>query len=236
NSDRFATHQFAVPAGAGNLNGNITWNDQSVGGAVFETLFDPMGHVAVSSLLGTNQSGFGHVEVHNPQAGTWTAVIFTVSDNHYVGPVKFSYSSERFRQTGTVSPTSRRLAPGQTGAFKVTVGPADDRGLKLHLGTGGSTDGSIPIIVRALVPLTAKGGSFKGTLTGGAANFSEGQELTYQFNVPAHKPSLNVGIRVARPGYPLEGFLIDPNGQPLDAQTTGNDQDSRPGPVLQFFH
>ena len=237
NSDGFVTHQFAVPAGVGNLNGNITWNDQSVGGAVFETLFDPAGNVAISSLLGTNQSGFGHVEVHNPKAGTWTAVIFTASNAKYVGPVKFSYSTERFSHAGTVSPSSRKLAPGQTGAFKVSVtaGQAGDRALKLHVGTGGSSDGSIPIIVRALVPLTAAGGSFTGRLTGGAANFSEGQEFTYKFNVPAHKPSLNVGIRVAAPDYALEGFLIDPNGEPLDAQTTANDEASQ-GPAMQFFH
>jgi hypothetical protein len=236
NSDGFVIHQFTVPAGTGNLNGNITWNDQSAGGAVFETLFDPLGNVAATSLLGTNQSGFGHVEVHNPKAGTWTAVIFTVSNAQYVGPVMFSYSTERFRQTGTVSPASRRLAPGQTGVFTVSLTvQAGDRKFKLHMGTGGSTDGSIPIIVRALVPLTAAGGSFKGTLTGGAANFSQGQGLTYKFDVAAHKPSLNVGIRVAGPGYTLEGFLIDPNGQPLDAQTTANDQ-ARPGRTMQFFH
>jgi hypothetical protein len=237
NTDGFAIHQFTVPAGAGNLNGNITWNDQSARGAVFETLFDPLGNAAITSLLGTNQSGFGHVEVRKPKAGTWTAVIFTVSNAQYVGPVKFSYSTERFNQTGTVSPASRRLAPGQTGVFTVslTVSEAGDRKFKLHLGTGGSTDGSIPIIVRALVPLTATGGSFNGELTGGAANFSEGQELTYKFNMAAHKPSLNVGIRVAGPGYTLEGFLIDPKGQPLDAQTTSNDH-ALPGRTMQFFH
>src|SRR6185312_16037513 len=77
-TDYFAEHTFSVPAGVGNLNGNITWNDQSIGGVAFETLFDPNGAVAAYSLLGANQSGFGHVEVHNPIAGTWTAVIFTV--------------------------------------------------------------------------------------------------------------------------------------------------------------
>ena len=48
--------------------------------------------MAAYSLIGTNQSGFGHVEVHNPMAGTWTAVIFTVSNAPYFGPVQFSYS------------------------------------------------------------------------------------------------------------------------------------------------
>jgi subtilisin family serine protease len=77
-TDFYALHTFGVPAGADNLNGNITWNDQAIGGVAFETLFDPQGNVAAYSLLGTDQSGFGHVEVRHPAAGTWTAVIFTV--------------------------------------------------------------------------------------------------------------------------------------------------------------
>jgi hypothetical protein len=57
---------------------------------------------------------------------------------------------------------------------------------------------------------------------------------TYQFNVPRGKPSLNLGIRLAHSSYGLEGFLIDPNGEPLDAQTTANDN-LAPGPTMQFF-
>jgi subtilisin family serine protease len=235
--DHYAIHNFSVPAGAGNLNGNITWNDQTIGGVAFETLFDPFGNVAAYSLIGTNHSGFGHVEVHNPIPGTWTAVIFTVSNAPYFGPVQFSYSTEQFHPAGTVSPSSLTLAPGQSGTFQVTVtaGQAGDQALKLHLGTGSATDGSIPIVLRALVPITASGGSFSGTLTGGGNSFNAGQEFTYQFNVPSGKPSLNLGAQLADSNYGLEGFLIDPNGEPQDAQTTANDN-LAPGPTMQFFH
>jgi subtilisin family serine protease len=237
NTDHYALHKFSVPAGTDNLNGNITWNGQSVGGVAYETLFDPKGNVAAYSLLGANQSGYGHVEVHNPIPGSWTAVIFTVSTAPFFGPVKFSYSTEKFHAAGTVSPSSRTLAPGASATFRVAVaaGQAGDDGLKLHLGTGSATDGSVPIVVRALVPVTASGGSFNGTLTGGAASFNAGQEFTYQFNMPAGRPSLNLGVRLADPDYGLEGFLIDPNGEPLDAQTTANDN-LAPGPTMQFFH
>jgi hypothetical protein len=170
-------------------------------------------------------------------AGTWTAVIFTVNNAPYFGPVKFSYSTEQFHSAGSASPSSQTLAPGQTGTFHVTVtaGQAGDEGLKVHLGTGGSTDGSIPIVLRALVPLSSAGGSFNGTLTGGGANFNAGQEFTYQFNVTGNKPSLNLGIHLADSDYVLEGFLVDPNGEPLDAQTTANDAFDT-GPTMQFFH
>lgn len=236
NTDHYALHTFSVPAGADYLNGNITWNDQTVGGVAFETLFDPSGNVAAYSLIGTDQSGFGHVEVRHPAAGTWTAVIFTNSTAPYFGPVQFLYSTEKFHSVGSVTPSSLTLAPGQQGTFRVSVtaGQPGDESLNLHLGTGGSDDGSIPIVLRALVPLTGSGGSFHGTLTGGGSTSNAGQEFTYQFNVPAGKPSLNVGVRLADPNYGLEGFLVDPNGEPLDAQTTANDN-LAPGPTMQFF-
>ena len=177
------------------------------------------------------------MEVHNPIPGTWTAVIFTVSNAPYFGPVQFSYTTEQFHSAGSVTPASLALAPGQSGTFHVavTAGQAGDEALNLHLGTGGGTDGSIPIVLRALVPITSSGGSFSGTLTGGGASFNAGQEFTYQFKVTGNKPSLNLGVQLADSNYGLEGFLIDPNGQPLDAQTTANDN-LAPGPTMQFFH
>ena len=241
NTDYFALHHFTVPAGAGNLNGNITWDARSIGGVAFETLFDPQGNVAAYSLLGPNQSGFGHVEVHNPAPGPWTAVIFTVSNAPYLGAVQFSYQSVQFRQAGSVSPSARTLQPGQTAVFavKVTADRAGDQALRLHLGTGGSDDGSIPVIIRSLVPVGPRGGSFSGRLTGGAATGNAGQEFTFQFSVPGNKPSLNAGIRLADPGYNLNGFLIDPNGQPLDAQSSARIDASGNfrgfGRTMQFF-
>jgi hypothetical protein len=237
-TDFYAIHTFTVPAGADYLNGNITWNALNVGGVAFETLFDPQGDVAAYSLIGANQSGFGHVEVRHPAAGTWTAVIFTVSNAPYFGaPIQFSYSTEQFQTVGSVSPSSKTIKPGHSAVFtvKVTAGQAGDEALSLHLGTGSSDDGSIPVIIRSLVPLTLSGGSFSGTLTGGGASFNAGQEFTYQFTMPAGQPSLNLGVNLADPNYGLEGFLIDPNGQPLDAQTTANDA-LAPGPSMQFFH
>jgi subtilisin family serine protease len=241
-TDHYQLHTFSVPAGADYLNGNITWNDLQVGGVAFETLFDPLGNVAAYSLIGTDQSGFGHVEVRHPIAGSWTAVIFTVSNAPYTGPVQFSYSTEVFHSAGSVSPASQTLAPGQPGTFQVTVtaGQAGDEGLSLHLGTGGSADGSIPIVLRSLVPITSGGGSFAGTLTGGGATGNAGQEFTYQFNVPSGKPSLNLAVQLRDDNYNLLGFLVDPNGQPLDAQSTALFDASGNflgiGHTMQFFH
>jgi hypothetical protein len=231
NTDSFQEHQFRVPAGADYLTGDITWNAQSKGTAVFETLFDPQGQVAAYSLLGSAHSGFGHVEVRKPDAGVWTAVIFTVDNTaQYTGAVQFRYEAQQFHTAGTVAPASRTLAPGQTGTFNVTVnsGPAGDEGLRLHLDAGGADDGSVPIILRSLVPLGSAGGTFAGTLTGGAVPGSAGQTFTWQFKVPRGAPSLNAAIHLADPDYGLTGYLVDPNGQPLDEQANA-------GRDMQFF-
>ena len=239
NTDYYEVHKFAVPVGAGYLNGDITWNAAGVKGAAFEELFDPRGKLAAYSVLDGSQSGFGHVEVSKPTAGTWTAVIYTASNAKYFGPVRFSYGTQDFHTAGSVSPASQTLAPGQSGTFSVTVaaGQAGDEAFSLHMGAGSNTDGAIPIVLRALVPVSG-GGSFAGTLTGdgspGGSTAAGGQELTYQFNVPPGEPSLNLGIALRDSDYVLEGALVAPDGQSLDLQSTANDA-NKPGPAMQFF-
>jgi hypothetical protein len=239
----FALHQFTVPAGADYLNGDITWTSTaSQPAGVFETLFDPQGRIAGYSQLGTSHSGFGHVEVRRPDAGTWTAVIFTVgTTTGYSGPVQFSFTSQQFQHPGSVTRTSLTLQPGRSGVFHVTVpgGQAGDESFSLHLGTGADGDGSIPIVVRTLVPLNPNGGSFAGTVTGGGRVGSDGgQSLTYQFKLP-DKPALNVGIQLADANYDVQGFLVDPNGEPVDVQSTAlfdaNDNRLGFGNAMQFF-
>jgi subtilisin family serine protease len=243
NKDSYQLRTFTVPAGADYLNGNITWTAASTGGAVFETLFDPAGQVAAYSLIGTDQSGFGHVEVRKPDPGTWTAVIFTINNAAvYKGPVQFSYSTENFPTTGSVSPTSATLAPGQSASFhvSVTAGDAGDESFRLHLGTGAGDDGSLPIVVRSLVPLSSSGGGFNGNLSGGGSPGNAGQSFTYQFRVPNGEPSLNAALVLGDDNYGVEGLLVDPNGEPLDVQSTAAfDADDNLlgfGRTMQFFH
>jgi subtilisin family serine protease len=242
NTDSFQEHTFTVPAGADYLNGDITWNSLSKGAAVFETLFNPQGQVAAYSLIGTDESGFGHVEVRQPSAGTWTAVIFTVHNAaQYTGAVQFGYSTEQFSNAGAVFPSSRTLRPGQSANFRVQVpgAQAGDQAYRLHLGTGSSLDGSIPVTVRSLVSLSHQGGSFAGQLTGGGSTGNAGQNLNYQFYVPYGRQALNIGVKLADPNYNLNGFLIDPSGEPVDVQSTAvTDADGNVvgfGPTMQFF-
>jgi hypothetical protein len=248
-TDSFETHTFTVPAGTDYMNGDIAWNDQVTGGVANEELFDPQGRLAAFSSTSGNQSGFVRVEVRKPTAGTWTAVIWTPGNAEYFGPVQFSYTTEDFHTAGSVSPGSQTLAPGQSGTFQVTVtaGQPGDESFSLHLGTGSSTDGAIPIVLRALVPISSSGsGSFAGTLTGdaqsgapggggsGTGTAGGGQELSYQFYVPPGEPSLNVGIQLRDSDYVLQGAIIPPFDQGLDLQSTANDANG-PGATMQFF-
>jgi hypothetical protein len=242
NTDSFQEHTFNVPAGADYLNGDITWNALSAGTAAFETLFNPQGQVAAYSLIGSDESGFGHVEVRQPAEGTWTAVIFTVDNAaQYTGAVQFDYSTEQFHNAGAVFPSSETLRPGQSGNFRVQVPgqQAGDQAFRLHLGTGSSTDGSIPITVRSLVPLSHQGGSFAGQLTGGGSTGNAGQTINYQFFVPYGRPALNIGLKLNDPNYNINGYLIDPSGEPQDVQSTAVTDDSGDvvgfGPTMQFF-
>jgi len=243
NTDEYALHSFSVPAGVDYLQGDIVWNAQAKPSAVFETLFDPFGRVAAYSLIGADHSGRGHVEVRQPSAGTWTAAIFTVRNAFvYSGDVHFSFATQNFAPSGTVTPARRTLNPGQSATFTVSVDAANDPGdhvNTLRLTTDGTAPGSLPVLIRSLVPVSSTGASFSGTLTGGTAQFNAGQRLTYQFDVPSGKPSLNVAVNLRDPNYDVRGFLTDPHGEPLDVQSTavfnapGNFVGF--GPNMQFF-
>ena len=94
-------------------------------------------------------------------------------------------------------------------------------------------------MVRSLVSLGSNGGSFSGRLTGGGDRSNAGQTFTYQFRMPRGQPELNLGVQLADPNYQLPGFLTDPNGEPLDVQSTAAfDATDKPlgfGPTMQFF-
>jgi hypothetical protein len=63
--------------------------------------------------------------------------------------------------------------------------------------------------------------TFTGTLTGGNGRAdSPGQALTYAFDVPAGLHDLDLGVALSDTGYNLQGVLVDPNGVPIDVQST----------------
>lgn len=222
----YLLHEFEVPDGAQRLDGNIAWNGQAFPNArVRETLFDPFGRLAAYSLP-QGPGGFGHVDVHDPAPGTWTALLWTQKNaTAYNGDFQFAFTTQRFVPTGAVSPASRTLAPGVSGTFDVRlrlpVQPGDISA-RLVLNTGSDDDGSLPVTLRSLVPVGPAGGSFQGVLTGGNGRpIFGGDALTYQFDIPAGRAVLNLAVQLRDPNYNLTGFLVDPSGEPVDTQSTG---------------
>ena len=94
-------------------------------------------------------------------------------------------------------------------------------------------------MLRSLVPLSSERRLVRRHADRRRPDVQRRPAFTYQFKRAARKPSLNVGIRLADPSYDLEGFLVDPNGQPLDVQSTAQFDASDNllgfGPTMQFF-
>jgi hypothetical protein len=240
----YVLHQFSVPAGAQRLDAELTWAALAQpNSTVRETLFDPAGRINAYSLPQGAASGFAHVDVHDPMAGMWTAVIWSIENGGvYTGNVQFSFASSRFEPFGSVSPSSRTIGPGQTAHFTVHVtSPAQpgDLAASLVLDSSGGSRTSLPIALRSLVPIDGDGGSFTGVFQGGnGRSATNAQMLSFQLDVPHGRRSLNLGLTLQDPNYRVTGFLVSPSGEPLDDQSTviltPTGQIASFGRVLQF--
>jgi Subtilase family len=219
---------FTVPAGADRLDGTIAWpgnvDPTLPGQAVNMTLFDPAGRMAAFTYQpNTTSSNYGHIDVRNPTAGTWTAAIFTpVTANAYNGVVHYDLSASRFGALGSVTPSSVTLAPGQSASLQVKLAaprvPGDySRDLQIDGSSGKTT--VVPVVVRSLVPLGPGHGAFSGALTGGNGNGFPAREDNFAFNVPAGAPAINIQFTLpSDPNTAVTGFLTAPSGQTLARQ------------------
>jgi hypothetical protein len=213
---------FTVPAGADRLDGAIAWPDPNA--TVNLTLFDPLGRMAAFTYEANGTSSdYGHIDVRNPTAGTWTAVLSTPKTaNAYNGAVSYDISSSKFGAIGSVSPSSVTLNPGQSTTLQVSLSapanPGDySRDLEIDGSSGKTT--VVPVVVRSLVPLNGGSGSFSGTLTGGNGNGFPAQEENFAFNVPWGAPAVDVQFTLpSDPGTEVLADLVSPEGQSLAQQ------------------
>jgi len=222
-ASEFAIHQFTVPAGVDRLNGELTWAAQAKPASIVrESLFDPLGRFAMYSIP-QGPGGFAHVDVHDPMAGTWTAVIWSIKNaTVYNGDVSFQFTTQRFAALGAVSPAVRTIQPGQTASFEVRVSlPALPGNLDASLVLGSAAgSATAPVTLRSLVRLGPDGGTFSGVLEGGnGRSANNSQQDSFQFDVPHGKPVLNLALTLRDPHYRVLGFLVDPSGEPLDIES-----------------
>lgn len=222
----FVEFTFTVPAGADRLDGTIAHpgnTDPTKPQTVNMTLFDPQGRMAAYTYQANGEvSNYGHIDVRNPSAGTWTAAIFTPATAPYNGVVHYDLASSRFGKLGIVTPSSLTLAPGQSAPLRVSLaapGAAGDYSRDLQLtGSSGKTT-VVPVVVRSLVRLTGGTGTFGGTVHGGNGNGFPAEEDTFAFDVPAGTPAINVQYTLpSDPNTVVAGYLTSPSGQALAQQ------------------
>jgi hypothetical protein len=208
---------FTVSKGAGRLNAAIAYPSNGSTNAVQLDLIDPDGRFAANSEP-QGVSNYGSVEVLHPAAGTWTAVIFSEmsGSNGTTGKVPFSASVSNYVGFGAVSPSTITLAPGASSAVSVTATTPSTAGdasgaVVLNSGHGATT---IPVVLRSLVDV-ARGGAFRGVLTGGNGRPpGEGQVVYYEFNVPAGRSAIAANMTLANdPAVPVDGYLVAPDGE-----------------------
>lgn len=202
---------FTVPAGASRLDAAIA--DVSQGG--FISLLTPDGRFAAHSLpQGT--TGSGHVDVAQPAAGTWTALVAGQ------GSTKVAASVSSYQAFGTVSPSSVVVAAGRSATVDVTVTAPSTPGdlsaaIQVVPSIGPAT--SIPVDLRTLVPLSSGRGTFSTTVTGGnGRGGAPAQTRYFQFDVPSGRANLDVATALpVSTGDLYETFLVSPDGQALAA-------------------
>jgi hypothetical protein len=231
---------FTVPTGVDRIDASIAWPSQTT--TVNMVLFDPQGKMTAFTYTPDGAtSAYSHVDVRNPPAGDWTAYIYTptsADDGDFTGAVQYEFSTSRFVSTGSVSPSSVTLAPGQSTALQVSLSapaPAGDYSRDVEIsGSSGKTT-IVPVVMRSLVNLSHGSGSFAGTIHGGDSDGAVGEEDTFAFDVPRGAPAIDSQMEVANdPGTQLLAFLVSPDGQTLATQESV--QDSSGDQLMQVFH
>lgn len=243
----YIKHTFKVPANAQHLDAAIAFQAPFTNAPplVLFALLDPSGNQAAYSIPQGAGSGYGHVDVVSPAAGTWTVIIWTRAAGtaeSYTGPVQFTWAAENFANFGSVSPARLNLPPGAsesvTAEFTMPAEPGDlAAAIRFTQPAGAAAIGlpEIPISLRTLIPLGPTGGAFTGALTGGNGRPSAGPTQTYEFNVPNGVQNMSLVLQIPDNLYLLEGVLVDPQGMQLSVEPN-LDPDGNPQFALQMFH
>jgi hypothetical protein len=232
---------FRVPAGLNRLDADMIWPDPQNANVLSFTLVDPRGRLTqISYDYGTPSSqpgGIGsvpdiqHVEVANPVPGQWTAKISWANGRGhlqsppnapgtYAGNISFRVSGQDYLSAPASGPVT---IPARSAAtipldIQMPAAPGDHpESVQFTASNGAAT--SLPVARRTLIP--ANGGSFQ-TLITSTVGRTIGQLDTYEINVPAGRPDLDVRLSTAdaSPDNGYTFYLVDPNGTVVARDTT----------------
>jgi hypothetical protein len=210
--------QFTVPRGEDRLDANIAWPGEGQA-PVNLALLDPSGKFTAYSLPNGN-GNHGHVDVHNPVPGLWTAVVSDVvsSQGGYTGSVQFDAAVSKFQSFGQVSPSTVTLHPGQSTTVSMTAknqSQAGDLSASLTFKSPRSGSSSIPVTLRTEIAVNHGSGSFTADIQGGnGRGYVPAQSEFYVVNVPKGEPALDVKLDLGNAETdPYYAYLFAPDGE-----------------------
>ena len=230
---------FTVPAGLDRIDADMIWPDPTNSNILSFTLTDPEGRLrqisydygsaATQTRAGTVPN-IQHVEVANPEAGTWRAQIkWANGRSHlqeppnvpgsYSGNLQFKVSSQNFVTEPASSPVT--IAAHRSANIPVAVTFPNDPGdhpqsIQFTADNGAAT--SVPVARRTLIP--SDGGEFDSVMRNSVGR-GNGQISTFDINVPAGRKDLGVTLTTpdisADDGMTL--FMVNPNGTSVATHT-----------------
>lgn len=222
--NNYGEYHFTVPSGENRLNATMAFpakiNTSQATYPLTMILIDPKGRFAANSLpQGYDRSA--NLDVTNPAAGKWTAVIYGPVGGKPLdgttGTVHVTVSAQQLVSFGSLSTASVTLAKGATSAPVTFTAPAPAAPGDLAgsvVVNGGAGAATIPVLLRSYVDVSgAGGGNFSGSLAGGNGR-GAGQFAYYQFTVPGGSPDITASVRLANdPQNLVDAYLVDPSGQ-----------------------
>ena len=219
----FVTRTFTVPRGAAHLDASIAFAPPAPRSVTLR-LLDPGGRI-VGDSAPQGPTGFGHIDVHNPEPGKWSAIFDAIAAaDGFRGTVQFGFRTSAYGGIGTVTPAALTLRPGETGTFRITAGIPDragDLSAAVQLDSSRGRRLAVPLTLRGLITAKDGTGTFSGTLTGG--NGRDGvpaQATRYRFDIPRGLRDFGINVKLSGdPDQQVFGFLESPDGQLLSQQS-----------------
>jgi subtilisin family serine protease len=219
-----STVRFRVAPGQARLSASVVAPGLAV---IF--LVAPDGDLAAFNNPVDPTANYANVQVSDPAAGEWTALLGTVSTASSA-PAQFSASTATWQRFGNLSARSVTLAPGASRSVTLTVstpaGPGDQAGSVVIRSSAAAPAfarvTSVPVTLRTVLPVPDPSESFTASLTGGHPSGPDlGQTLYYQMDVPAGLKALNASISTASAGNTFFAELINPSGQAVSTAANG---------------